>query len=172
MRILRAILRGIDSINNRVGLWVAWLVLALVLVEVFEVISRFGFNAPTTWAYETSCMLGGIIYLIGWAYCYLHDIHVRVDIIYTHLSPRGKAIMDVVCALIFLFPLAILLLKTSIPWTVKAWEIGEVMAKSHWYPPAAPYRTVFSIGIFLLTLQCLARFIRDLHFAIRSKPLD
>lgn len=172
MRIIRAILRVIDSINERIGLSAAWLCLALVLVEAFEVVSRFGFNAPTTWAYETACMLGGTIYLIGWAYVYLHDKHVRVDIVYTHFSPRGKAIMDVVCALLFLFPVAILLLKTSIPWTVKAWSIGEVMAKSHWYPPAAPYRTIFTLGIFLLTLQGMARFTRDLYFAIRNKVLD
>ncbi len=172
MRVIRTIVRVIDSINERIGLSVAWLCLALVLVEAFEVVSRFGFNAPTKWAYETSCMLGGTIYIIGWAYCYLHGAHIRVDLVYSHLSPRGKAIIDVVCAVVFLFPVAVLLLITSIPWTVEAWSIGEVMAKSYWYPPAAPYRTIFTLGIFLLTLQGLAHFSRDLYFAIRSKALD
>ena len=169
---MRTILRVIDSINQRVGSSAGWLCLALVLVGVYDTIMRYVFNAPTVWAYETSCMLGGTIYLAGWAYDHLRKSHIRVDIFYARLSPRGKAIADVVCAAIFFFPLMAILVKTSISWMLRAWSMGEVMKYTYWYPPAGPYRTVFLVGICLFTLQGLAQFIRDLYFAIRNKALD
>lgn len=169
---MRTILKVIDSINQRMGSSAGWLCLALVLVGTYDVVLRYVFNAPTVWAYETSVMLGGTIYVLGWAYDHLRHSHVRVDILYARLSPRGKAIMDVIAAAIFFFPLMAILVKTSISWMLRAWSLDEVMKYTYWYPSAIPYRTVFAVGIFLFALQGLAQFIRDLYFAIRNKTLD
>jgi len=169
---MRKILGFIDSVNRRTGSSAGWLCIALVLVGSYDAIMRYAFNAPTVWAYETSCMLGGTIYVMGWGYDHLFNAHVRVDILYTHLSARGKAIADVVGAGIFFFPLMGILVKTSISWMLRAWSINEVMIETYWYPPAAPYRTIFAVGICLFTLQGLVRFIRDLYFVIRNKALD
>lgn len=133
---------------------------------------RYVFNAPTKWGYETCSMLGGTIYALGWAYDHLHKSHVRVDIFYTRLSQRGKAITDVICAAIFFFPLMAILIKTTVSWAWRAWSIGEVMIEAHWYPPAAPFRTIVAVGICFFALQGLAQFIRDLYLVIRRKPYD
>lgn len=169
---MKTILKIIDSINRRAGSSTSWLCLALVLVGAYDVLMRYVFNRPTLWAYETSCMLGGTIYVLGWAYDHLRHSHIRVDIIYSHLSPRGKALADVISAAIFFFPLVGMLAKTSISWMWRAWSINEVMIETYWYPPAAPYRTIFAIGICLFMLQGLAQFIRDLYFVMRNKALD
>jgi len=172
MRAIRAILKVIDSISQKTGSSARWFCVALVLVGAYDTIMRYAFNAPTIWAYETMIMLGGATYALGWAYAHLHKSHIRVDVFYTRLSPRGKAITDVVCAAIFFFPLMAILIKVSLWWTGEAWRIGEKMIESYWYPPAAPFRTVVFIGICFFTLQGLAQFIRDLYFVIRSKALD
>ena len=99
------IVRFIDSISELIGKTVRWACVALVLVLVYEVIARYVFNAPTIWAHETAVMLGGTVVALGWAYTHRHHGHVRVDVIYTHLSPRGKAFTDVLCAFFLLFPL-------------------------------------------------------------------
>ncbi|HPK87674.1 MAG TPA: hypothetical protein PK267_06590 [Atribacterota bacterium] len=54
----------------------------------------------------------------------------------------------------------------------KAWRIKEKMISTFWYPPAAPYRTIFAFGLLLLLFQGMASFIRDLYFVIRGEPLD
>lgn len=169
---MRTVLRTIDSINRRAGSSAGWLCLALVLVGTYDAVMRYVFNAPTLWAYETSCVLGGTIYVVGWAYDHLRHSHVRVDIFYARLSPRGKALMDVIAAAVFFFPLMGILVKTSISWMLRAWSIGEVMKYTYWYPPAGPYRTVFAVAICLFALQGLAQFIRDLYFILRNKALD
>ncbi len=169
---MRAILKVIDSISQQVGSSARWLCVALVFVGVFDVIMRYAFNTPTVWAYETMIMLGGATYALGWAYDQLHKSHIRVDIFYSHLSSRRKALTDLICTAVFFFPLMAILIKTSLWWARRAWSMGEVMIESYWYPPAAPFRTSIALGICLFTLQGAAQFIRDLYFVIRRKALD
>jgi len=172
MTIVRRTLKVIDRISETSGQFAKWFALVLVLAGAYDAIARHFFNAPTIWAYDTLCMSGGVIYLLGASYNYLYDAHTRVDIIYGALSKRKQAMIDVVCSLIFFFPLMIIMMKVGIVWAVKAWRINEVMFTSFWYPPAGPYRTVFAVGIFFLILQGLARFVRDIYMVVRGESID
>ena len=169
---MRAILRVVDSISEWTGKAVRWLCVALVLVMTYEVTMRYVFDAPTMWAYETSVMIGGSIFVLGLAYVHRHRGHIRVDVFYEHLSPKGKAIIDVIFASLFLFPLLIILIDASVSYMWRAWLIGEKSVETYWYPPAAPFRTAVAIGFCLFLLQCLAQFVRDLYLLVRNKPYD
>ena len=168
---MRNIVRVIDNISEYTGMIVRWACLALVLVLCFEVSARYVFNAPTMWSFETASMLGGTIAVLGWSYTHKHGGHVRVDVFYTHLSPRGKAILDVALTLLFFFPLLFSL--TYIAWDRMwfSWSMGEVMARSNWYPITGPIRTVVVLGLFLFALQGVAQFLRDLYRLTRNQQL-
>lgn len=168
---MRIIVRVIESISEYTGKIVLWACVALVLVLCFEVTMRYVFNAPTIWALETSMMLGGTIGFLGWSYTHRHQGHVRVDVFYTHLSPRGKAMIDIVCSLIFLFPLLIALIYASTSWMLFSWSMGERLVESSWLPPAGPIKTVMVLGVSLFAFQCVAQFIRDLCRLIKNKQL-
>jgi len=168
---VRTIIRVIDSISEGTGRVARWVCVALVIALCYEVTARYGFGAPTIWAHVTSCMLGGTIVALGWAYTHKHHGHVRVDVFYTHLSPRRKAIVDVVGGLLFFFPLLIVYVYVAVGEVWFSWSTGEVLLESYWYPPATPIRTVFALGLFLFALQGVAQFIRDLYLLIRNKPL-
>jgi TRAP-type mannitol/chloroaromatic compound transport system permease small subunit len=171
MTTLIKLLKFIDWLSEKSGAIGKWFAFLLVLIGSFETIARHFFNAPTVWAYDSMCMAGGVLYMLGASYNYLHDSHTRVDLFYMRATPRKKALIDVICSLFLFFPLMIVMFKLSVTWAVKAWKINEVMFNSFWYPPAAPYRTIFAIGLFLLILQGLARFIRDLYFVIRGEKI-
>ena len=168
---MRAIVRVIEAISEGTGKVVRWACVALVLVLVFEVIMRYAFTAPTIWAHQTSVMLGSTFAGLGWAYVHRHHGHVRIDVFYARLSPRGKAIVDVLCTFFLLFPLLLVLifLATKFMWT--AWVEHEVLIESYWYPPSGPIRTITVLALCLFLLQGVAQFIRDLYFVIRNKPL-
>ncbi len=172
MSSLLKLLKFIDWLSEKSGAVGKWFALLLVLIGSFETIARHFFNAPTIWAYDSMCMAGGVIYMLGASYNYLHNSHTRVDLFYSQATPRKQALIDVIGSLFLFFPLMIIMFKLSVTWAVKAWKINEVMFNSFWYPPAAPYRTIFAIGLFLLILQGIARFIRDLHFVIRGEKID
>jgi TRAP-type mannitol/chloroaromatic compound transport system permease small subunit len=138
----------------------------------YEVLMRHAFDEPQIWATEVPIMFGATIYAMGWAYVHRHNGHIRIDVLYTRLSPRGKAIIDVLGYLLLFAPLIALLFYVSVLLARRAWLLNEVMVESYWYPPAAPLRTAVMVGFFLFTLQGLAQFIRDLYLIIRNKPYD
>jgi len=133
---------------------------------------RYGFNHPTMWAYESSLQLGCAMYALAYCYAQRHDAHVRVDIFYTHLSPRGKAMVDVIGGLMMFLPVIVLLVSASWVWAIKSWTIQEKMVETYWYPPYYPLRTVVAIGWTMLGLQGLAGILRSFYTLIRNKAYD
>lgn len=169
---MRAVLKVIDFISEWTGKTARWLCLVLVLAMTYEIIMRYVFRSPLMWAYETSIMLGGAIYALSWAYTHKRHDHIRIDVFYSRLSLRGKAIVDVTCTILLFFPLLAFLIGTSSVWMWRAWKINEKMAETYWYPPAAPIRTVVVVGFCLFALQAVAQFIRDLYVLFRNKAYD
>lgn len=169
---MRKVLGAIDSLSGYTGGMLKWFCYALVLVVVYDVTMRYVFNAPTMWAFETAYMIGGSIYVLGFTYTHLYRRHVRVDIFYSYLSPRGRAIIDVVGTLFLFFPLLALLIHASFSEMWRAWSIGEVSSVTTLYPPIAPFKTVVLLGFCLFTFQAIAQFIRDSYLLITSKPYD
>ncbi len=172
MSILRKLLKFVDLLSEKAGAVGKWFAFLLVLVGAYETISRHFFNAPTIWAYDTLCMAGGTVYLLGASFDYLHDAHTRVDLIYSRFNERTQALINIICSLLFFFPLMSVMLVVATQWAIKAWRINEVMFNSFWYPPAGPYRSVFALGLFLLVLQGLARLIRDIYMFVRGESID
>jgi len=104
---MRTIVRVIDAISEYTGMVVRWACLALVLMLCYEVTARYVFDAPTMWSFETSSMIGGTIAVLGWSYTHKHGGHVRVDVFYNHLPPRGQAILDITLFLIIFLSAAL-----------------------------------------------------------------
>lgn len=172
MRVIRTIVRVFEYLNEWTGSKVAcWACVALIMVLLYETVARYVFDSPTGWVFETSMMLGITIGSLGLGYTHKHHRHVRVDVFYRLLSPRGKAILDAVCASLLLLPLVVVIAITAADWMWFSWSKGEVMIKAVWYPPTGPIRTVFFLGFSLFAAQGVAQLIRDLHLAIRKKPL-
>jgi len=169
---MRTLLKIIDAISEYTGQTVLWLAVALVLVLAFETTARYAFGRPTVWVYETSYMIGATMVVLGWSYVHKHHGHIRVDVFYTRLSPRGRAIIDVVCSLVFLFPLLSILIYSANSSMLFAWKMNEKLPESTWMPPAAPIRAAVLVGISLFSLQCIAQFIRDLYSLVRNKAYD
>jgi TRAP-type mannitol/chloroaromatic compound transport system permease small subunit len=172
MALLKNILKLIDKISTFSGSVAKWFALLLVFAGTYEAVARHFFDAPTVWAYDTLCMAGGTLYILGASYVYLHEAHTRVDIFYNMLSDRMKAFLNVVCSIFLFFPLMGVMFWLALTWAIRAWRINEVFFNSFWYPPAGPYRTMFAFGLFFLLLQGAAKFVRDFYFVVRGETLD
>jgi TRAP-type mannitol/chloroaromatic compound transport system permease small subunit/exonuclease VII small subunit len=102
----------IDRLSLYAGEFVAYWAVIAVFVYYYEVIARYVFNSPTNWAHEAMYLMFGMQYLVAGAYAMLTESHVRVDVFYAPLSPRRKAIVDLLTS-IFFFIFAGTLLVTS-----------------------------------------------------------
>ncbi|MDY7018677.1 MAG: TRAP transporter small permease subunit [Chloroflexota bacterium] len=168
---MRSFVKYIDHISEWTGRIVKWLIFALIGALVYEVIARYAFVHPTAWSYDTSYILYGSLFLLGAAYTLLVGGHVRIDVFYTRFSPRGRAIIDLVCYSVFFFPVMALLLNGGIDFAQSSWEIGERSAVSAWKLPIYPYKTVLPVAILLLLIQGVAEFIRNLVMVVRKVQL-
>jgi len=162
------ILRIIDTISEHIGSWGRWIVVALIAITFWDVLLRYVFGHATMWVFETSMMMGGAIGAAGWAYAQKHGKHIRIDVVYTNLSPRKQAIINVIGTLIFFLPLFVLLIITAGEWAIMSWTRHEVWQEGFWFPPAGPSRTVVLIGLVALFLQVLASLYRDLRFLMKG----
>jgi TRAP-type mannitol/chloroaromatic compound transport system permease small subunit len=152
----------IDAINNHVGKVVSWVVLALVLVVFGDVVFRYVFNVSFVFTQELEWHLFAFVFLIGAGYTLITDNHVRVDIIYQRLSPKGRAWVNLLGCIFFLFPGCLLVIFTSIPFAYDSFQMLEGSPD----PGGIPYRFVLKscipVGFILFGLQGLALFLRSL----------
>ena len=58
------------------------LILMGVAIAFFEVLMRYVFNSPTTWAYKKILWLGAIVYLVSGVYAMQQRSHIRITAIY------------------------------------------------------------------------------------------
>ncbi len=162
-------LKTIDRISEWTGIAAAWLTIPLMLAVVYEVVMRSFFNSPTGWGYDTCWMLFGAQFMLGGAYTLLHDGHVRIDIVYNLLSPRGKRIFDAVVYIVFFLFVTVIFTWAGITFAAEAWRTGENLSTTSWRFPSGPIKTVIPVAFFLLSLQSLAELIRNLSILMKEK---
>jgi len=160
---LLALSRAIDALNEKVGHAVYWLVLVAVLVSALNAVIRKAFNVSSNSFLELQWYLFSVIFLFCAGYTLLKNQHVRIDVIAGRLSPRAQAWIDIVGTVLFLFPMAIMIMILSWPVFVMAYERNEVSTNAGglviW-----PARLLVPIGFFLLVLQGLSELIKRIAF--------
>jgi len=169
---MKSVVKFIDSLNLWTGKIIRVLAVGLVLIMTLEVTMRYVFNRPTMWGYETAIMAGAAMYALAWGYVHRQNAHIRVDLIYSRLSARGKALIDFLCTIFLFIPLIGFLTWMAFNWMVRAWKIGEKSVETYWYPPIAPLRTAVFIGLLLFGLQGIAQLIRDVYLLVRNRKYD
>jgi TRAP-type mannitol/chloroaromatic compound transport system permease small subunit len=159
---MRRVVNAIEAVSGLVGLIGAWIMAPLILSMVYEVVARHALGAPTSWAYELGYMLAGSTYMLGIAYCLREGSHIRVDFIYERLSPRRRAIVDLIGYVVLLLPGLLWLNVGLFDYAYAAYRYGEVTGESAWNPVVWPFRTVWVVGFAVFTLQVLAEVIKAL----------
>ena len=169
MRLLRFIVRKIDTFSEWTGRVMLFLFLVLIVTVMYEVIARYVFDAPTNWGLEVSTMLYSTSLMMVGGYCLLHKTHIRMDLFYARWSDRTKAIVDVCAFPLLLIFCGILMWKSG----VFAWDstIRLEQSVTTWRHPIWPWKLMMPLAAFLFILQGISQFIRDLKLAISGKEL-
>ncbi|WP_233589061.1 TRAP transporter small permease subunit [Falsigemmobacter faecalis] len=168
---LTILIRAISRLNAFLGSWVVSpLALVIFAVMIWEVVARYVFSAPTLWATELSQLLFGVYIVLSGGWLLLHRGHVNVDILVARLPPRRRAALDMATSVMFFLFMAVLLKEG---W-IMASASFDSLERSHsaWNPPIWPVKAAIPLGIGLLFLQGLARFLQDLQILLGHAPTD
>ncbi len=93
-----------------------WLALLIVVAEILIVIARFVFSYEQAFMADLVRFWYGALFLFASAYTLINEGHVRVDILYTSFSERGKAWANTLGSTILGMPLCWIVLTMGL-WT-------------------------------------------------------
>jgi TRAP-type mannitol/chloroaromatic compound transport system permease small subunit len=155
--------RGIDRLNQSVGLFTTWLILATTLISAGNAIVRKAFDSSSNALLEIQWYLFAAVFLLGAGYGLLKNSHVRIDFISSMLTPRARNWIDVGGILLALFPFCFICIYLSWPLFMQAYTTGEMSSNAggliRW-----PVYALVPAGFALLMLQGVSELIKRLDF--------
>lgn len=164
--------KGFDKFADFIGMITAIAMVLMILNVFYDVIMRYFLRSGSIAFQEMEWHLFSVIILLGVAYTLKEDGHVRVDLIYDRLTPQRKAMINMVGAVIFILPIAILVGLSSIN---NAYEAFLSMEQSG-DPGGLPYRWIVKalipLSFFLLIITTIGFFIKNLNVYKGLHPLE
>jgi TRAP-type mannitol/chloroaromatic compound transport system permease small subunit len=155
--------RLIDRLSELVGRWVAWLVLAAVLISAANASVRKTLNIGSNAFLEIQWYLFAAVFLLAAGYTMMRQDHVKIDVISVHLPKRAQIWIDIVGICAFLFPFVIVVITFALPLVIRAYATHEMSSNAggliRW-----PVFALLPAGVALLGLQGISELIKRIAF--------
>ncbi|MDO9451169.1 MAG: TRAP transporter small permease subunit [Rugosibacter sp.] len=163
MQRLLYVSRLIDSLNQRIGNSILWLILVAVLISAGNALVRKVFQISSNALLEVQWYLFSAVFLLGAGYALLKNAHVRIDFFASRLSRRTVHWIEIVGIVVFLLPLCFMLIDLSWPLVWNAWVSGEMSQNAggliRW-----PVYLLLPVGLTLLFLQGVSELIKRIAY--------
>lgn len=155
------VIKIINRCNSVAGELTAPLTLVVTFLVLLEVVTRYFFNAPTSWSNEANQYLLCALVMLGAGYTLRDSHHVRVDIIYASFSERKKALVELTTSVILVVSL-IPMIWFGVIVTYEAILSGETSVSAARLP-LWPSKATVPIGASLLLLQGIANGLKAIQ---------
>jgi TRAP-type mannitol/chloroaromatic compound transport system permease small subunit len=167
---IRKFLIGIDALSEWCGRIFSWFIVAIIGLSLFEVFTRRILGKPTIWTFETLSYFFCASIVLTMAYTLRYKQHVSVDLIYGRFTPKTKAIVDIITFILFLGFFSTIFLWKGIVFAATSWAMWERTPSAfNFY--VFPAKTLLPVGAFLLLLQGLSDFIKNIVFLVKGEQL-
>jgi TRAP-type mannitol/chloroaromatic compound transport system permease small subunit len=162
MELLTRVSDGLDRVITKIGKLAAWAGLALILVTIFDVVTRRYFNLGSTKLQELEWHFHTILFAFCIGYAYLKDSHVRIDLLREKLSERTQWWLEVAGCLLFLLPYCALIVYYGIDFVERSFATGEVSASATGLSYRWIIKAAIPVGFALLGLAGVAVLLRKI----------
>jgi TRAP-type mannitol/chloroaromatic compound transport system permease small subunit len=163
MVFLLSLSKRIDQFSEWIGRWVAWLVLAAVLISSANAVTRKAFNFSSNGFLEIQWYLFAAVFMLAAGYTLMRQEHVKIDVISGRFSKRTQIWIDIIGLTCFLFPFIYMLIKLSMPLVINAYVTGEMSSNAggliRW-----PVFALLPLGLLLLGVQGISELIKRIAF--------
>jgi TRAP-type mannitol/chloroaromatic compound transport system permease small subunit len=159
MQGLLGLSRAIDAFNERVGRWLAWLILVAVIISTVNAVIRKAFNISSNAWLEAQWYLFGAVFLGCAAYTFLKNEHIRIDIVSSKMSQRYRNTVEIIGHVFFLMPLCLMMIWYGFPFFYNSFRIGEISTNAggliQW-----PAKLMIPVGFTMLLAQAVSELIK------------
>lgn len=155
--------RFIDALNEKIGHFISWALLAAVLICSGNALIRYAFNMSSNGWLEIQWYLFSAMFLLAASYTLRRNEHVRIDVIAGRFSKRTQVWIDLLGFIFFLLPVTFLILYYAVPYAIISIQSQEVSSNSGglivW-----PAKLLIPVGFLLLTLQGISEAIKRVGY--------
>ncbi|MGE0558736.1 MAG: TRAP transporter small permease subunit [Burkholderiales bacterium] len=163
MKILLALSRAIDALNETAGRGAWWLVLLCIFISAGNAVARYGFNLSSNAFLEIQWYLYSVVFLGAAGYTLKHNAHVRIDLIAGRLTLRAQAWIDLFGHLFMLLPVCAIMLWFGWSAFAESYRINEISTDAggllRW-----PIKFLVPAAFALLILQGASETIKKIAF--------
>lgn len=165
------IIGGAERIAEVVGKGVAWFTLVMMLLTCLTVVLRYGFGIGSIALQESVLYLHAMVFMLGAAYTFKDDEHVRVDVLYRGFSPRKKAWVNIIGGLFFLLPFCFYTAYLSLEYVGASWHVMETSQEPGGLPFVYLLKTLIPIMMVMLIIQGIADILKNLGVVLNKHPM-
>ena len=163
MNFLLSLSKRIDQLSEFVGRWVAWLVLASVLISAGNAVSRKAFNLSSNAYLEIQWYLFAAVFMLAAGYTLMRQEHVKIDVVSGRFSKRTQIKIEIIGICLFLLPFVYYVIKLSMPLVINAYVTQEMSSNAggliRW-----PVFAMLPLGLLLLGIQAISELIKRIAF--------
>jgi TRAP-type mannitol/chloroaromatic compound transport system permease small subunit len=159
LKTLLPLSRRIDAADTWIGKRLAWLILAAVVVSATNAIIRKVFDTSSNSWLELQWVLFSVVFLLCAPWTLLDNEHIRIDIVNQLLPKRVRDSIDVVGHVLFLMPLAIIMIVTGVPFFLVSYGQNEQSGNAGGLPQW-PAKSLVMIGFAMLLVQGLSELVK------------
>jgi TRAP-type mannitol/chloroaromatic compound transport system permease small subunit len=150
------------AIMNAAG--TAWIAVITVIITA-DILGRTLFNAPLIGVPEIVKVSVVAIVWLQMAHTLKIGGHIRSDVVLDQLSPRGKAAVNVLAALLGTFVFGFLV-YSAWPQMIEGWRVGEFEGELPVRVPTYPVRTILIVGAALTFVEFIVYGWRNARVAL------
>ena len=167
-RLMAGYVRFVDRLSDLVGYLAASLIFVMAATLILDAFTRNVIKMPVHWAIEFTQFTLAAYYFMGGSITLKNNDHVRMDLIYSHLTDRGRAIVEVVTSVCLLFFLVTLLMGgiSSLEYAIATGE----RRFSVWNPSVIPIKSLMVACTVLMLLQGVSILFKNIA-VLRGKTL-
>lgn len=159
MKQLLAVSRLIDRASGAVGRSMAWLIVAAAVISAGNAVVRKAFDWSQNSLLEIQWWLFALVFLLAAPWTLAVNEHIRIDVVNSRLSPTKRNVIEIAGHLLFLLPMAAMIVYTS--WTF----FSTSFAQNEQSPnagglPLWPIKLLIPVAFALLFAQGLSELIK------------
>lgn len=159
---LASFISGLQTFTSAIGKACRWFSLAMVIVTCLVVILRYVFDYSSIAMQETVMYLHASLFMLGAAYTWQQQGHVRVDVLFHRWPKHIQQRIDLIGTLFLLLPTCLFLLYISWDYVMIAWANGEKSHEAGGLPLVYLLKTLIIILPILLIIQAISNVLASL----------
>ena len=169
---LHTFVSSLQAFTHFIGRACRWFSLAMVIVTCLVVILRYIFDYSSIAMQETVMYLHASLFMLGAAYTWQQQGHVRVDVLYHQWPKAIQQRIDLFGTLFLLLPTCLFLIFISWDYVLMAWANGEKSHEAGGLPFVYLLKSLIIVLPVLLLVQATSNVLASIFNIPLTPPKD